>query len=88
MQSLPDCQQELRYCSAYPSVFYNKWYFDELYDAMFVKPAVRLGNFSGYVATAIPLMGLARQVSALVYQFFWRLFANKPGLYFIMPLQC
>ena len=24
-------------------LFYNKWYFDELYDAIFVKPAVRLG---------------------------------------------
>jgi NADH-quinone oxidoreductase subunit L len=25
-------------------LFYNKWYFDELYDAMFVKPAVRIGR--------------------------------------------
>ena len=24
---------------------YNKWYFDELYDAIFVKPALRLGRF-------------------------------------------
>ena len=25
-------------------LFYNKWYFDELYDAMFVRPALRLGQ--------------------------------------------
>ncbi len=25
--------------------FYNKWYFDELYDAIFVRPAVRIGAF-------------------------------------------
>ena len=25
--------------------FYNKWYFDELYDAIFVKPSLRLGRF-------------------------------------------
>ena len=25
--------------------FYNKWYFDELYEKTFVKPAVKLGNF-------------------------------------------
>ncbi len=27
------------------TLFYNKWYFDELYDVLFVKPAVRLGHF-------------------------------------------
>jgi NADH-quinone oxidoreductase subunit L len=26
------------------ALFYNKWYFDELYDAMFVQPALRLGR--------------------------------------------
>ncbi|NCF48000.1 MAG: NADH-quinone oxidoreductase subunit L [Bacteroidetes bacterium] len=25
--------------------FYNKWYFDELYDVVFVRPAVRIGEF-------------------------------------------
>ena len=25
--------------------FFNKWYFDELYDAIFVRPAVRIGSF-------------------------------------------
>jgi NADH-quinone oxidoreductase subunit L len=25
--------------------FFNKWYFDELYDAIFVRPAVRIGAF-------------------------------------------
>jgi NADH-quinone oxidoreductase subunit L len=25
--------------------FFNKWYFDELYDAIFVRPAVRIGTF-------------------------------------------
>jgi NADH-quinone oxidoreductase subunit L len=24
--------------------FYNKWYFDELYDFLFVRPAIRLGR--------------------------------------------
>ncbi len=27
------------------SFFYNKWYFDELYDILFVKPAQRIGRF-------------------------------------------
>ncbi len=27
------------------TLFYNKWYFDELYDVLFVKPAVRFGHF-------------------------------------------
>ncbi len=27
------------------ALFYNKWYFDELYDAIFVKPSLRLGRF-------------------------------------------
>lgn len=26
-------------------LFYNKWYFDELYDVVFVKPAFRIGRF-------------------------------------------
>ena len=26
-------------------LFYNKWYFDELYDAIFVRPAVRIGAY-------------------------------------------
>jgi NADH-quinone oxidoreductase subunit L len=26
-------------------LFYNKWYFDELYDAIFVRPAVRFGAY-------------------------------------------
>jgi NADH-quinone oxidoreductase subunit L len=25
-------------------LFYNKWYFDELYDAMFVQPALAIGR--------------------------------------------
>ena len=27
------------------ALFYNKWYVDEIYDALFVRPAVRLGRF-------------------------------------------
>lgn len=26
-------------------LFYNKWYFDEIYDVLFVKPAFRIGRF-------------------------------------------
>jgi NADH-quinone oxidoreductase subunit L len=34
--------------SAFPGLYkflYNKWYFDELYDALFVKPAMRIGSW-------------------------------------------
>ena len=27
------------------ALFYNKWYFDELYDAIIVRPALRIGRF-------------------------------------------
>jgi len=27
------------------ALFYNKWYFDELYDAVFVKPSLAIGRF-------------------------------------------
>jgi NADH-quinone oxidoreductase subunit L len=27
------------------ALFYNKWYFDEIYDALFVKPALAIGRF-------------------------------------------
>jgi NADH-quinone oxidoreductase subunit L len=30
----------------------NKWYFDEIYDAVFVRPAARSGGSSGGAATA------------------------------------
>ncbi|HEU4517926.1 MAG TPA: NADH-quinone oxidoreductase subunit L, partial [Microvirga sp.] len=37
-----------RLAAAVPAVYrflLNKWYFDELYDAIFVRPAMRLGRF-------------------------------------------
>ena len=32
---------------------FNKWYFDELYDRIFVKPAVRLASYYGHVAIKV-----------------------------------
>src|SRR5258708_38543091 len=37
-----------RTVAAFPRIhqfFFNKWYFDELYDWLFVKPAVAIGRF-------------------------------------------
>jgi len=37
---------------------YNKWYFDELYDFLFVRPAKRLGNFLWKVGDGLIIDGL------------------------------
>jgi NADH-quinone oxidoreductase subunit L len=37
---------------------YNKWYFDELYDAIFVQPAMRLGRFLWKVGDGLIIDGL------------------------------
>ena len=50
-------------------LLYRKYYFDELYDAVFVRPAVRLGAVFGAVADRLVIdggvMGLARGVRTL-----------------------
>jgi NADH-quinone oxidoreductase subunit L len=38
--------------------FYNKWYFDELYDFLFVRPAKRLGRFLWKVGDGMIIDGL------------------------------
>ena len=38
----------------HPRAVYNKWYFDELYDACIVQPALRIGRFFWKRATAPP----------------------------------
>jgi NADH-quinone oxidoreductase subunit L len=43
MPWLPDAT--VRRFSGLYALFYNKWYFDELYDAIFVQPALRIGRF-------------------------------------------
>ena len=49
--------------------FFNKWYFDELYDAMFVKPAIKLGNFFWLRGDRDTIDGLGPDgVSALVFR--------------------
>jgi NADH-quinone oxidoreductase subunit L len=40
--SLPD--RTVRTFKSLHTFFYNKWYFDELYDAIFVKPALAIGR--------------------------------------------
>jgi len=49
--------------------FYNKWYFDELYDAVFVKPAVQIGNVLWVRGDRDTIDGFGPDgVSALVYR--------------------
>ena len=43
MPWLPDAT--IRRFSALHALFYNKWYFDEIYDALFVQPSLRIGRF-------------------------------------------
>jgi NADH-quinone oxidoreductase subunit L len=50
-------------------LFYNKWYFDELYDAIFVKPAVRLGAMLWQRGDRDTIDGFGPDgMSALVYR--------------------
>ena len=44
----------------------NKWYFDELYDRLFVRPAFWLGACSGRAATARSSTGSADGIAAAV----------------------
>ncbi len=43
---------------------YNKWYFDELYDAIFVKPALRIGRFLWKKGDGATIDGLGPDNSA------------------------
>jgi NADH-quinone oxidoreductase subunit L len=67
------------------ALFFNKWYFDELYDAVFVKPALSIGRFfwkkgdgatidglgpDGIAARSLDLAGvLSRFQSGYLYQY-------------------
>ena len=42
---MPSCRRARRGASRrIYALFYNKWYFDELYDALFVQPALAIGR--------------------------------------------
>ena len=50
-------------------LFYNKWYFDELYDAIFVRPAVRIGAYLWQRGDRDTIDGFGPDgMSALVYR--------------------
>ena len=67
------------------ALFFNKWYFDELYDAVFVQPALAIGRFfwkkgdgatidglgpDGIAARSLDLAGvLSRFQSGYLYQY-------------------
>ena len=67
------------------TLFFNKWYFDELYDAVFVQPALAIGRFfwkkgdgatidglgpDGIAARSLDLAGvLSRFQSGYLYQY-------------------
>jgi NADH-quinone oxidoreductase subunit L len=49
--------------------FFNKWYFDELYDAIFVRPAVRVGRMLWQRGDRDTIDGFGPDgLSALVYR--------------------
>jgi NADH-quinone oxidoreductase subunit L len=49
--------------------FFNKWYFDELYDLIFVKPALRIGHFFWVRGDRDTIDGFGPDgMSALVYR--------------------
>jgi len=56
MPWLPDAT--IRRFSGLHALFYNKWYFDELYDAVFVKPSLALGRFLWKKGDAATIDGL------------------------------
>ena len=69
--------------------FFNKWYFDELYDRIFVSPAVRFGAFCGSVATRIRSTVLGQTACRGWFTGFLAIVpASRPALSFIMPLRC
>ena len=50
-------------------LFFNKWYFDELYEAIFVRPAVRIGTFLWQRGDNDTIDGFGPDgISALVYR--------------------
>ena len=76
--------------------FYNKWYFDELYDAIFVKPALWIGRFfwkkgdgavidrlgpDGLTARALDMAGvLSRFQSGYLYHYAFVMLIGVAGL--------
>jgi NADH-quinone oxidoreductase subunit L len=53
---------------AFPRVYFfllNKWYFDELYNAIFVKPLMRLAQFSWRIGDATIIDGVPNGLAAL-----------------------
>ena len=69
-------------------LFFNKWYFDELYDSIFVRPAVRIGTYLWRRGIRTQLTASAQMGCRPRLSFIGRLFAGANDLYFIMPSQC
>ena len=60
--------------------FFNKWYFDELYDALFVKPSVKLGRFLWQRGDKETIDGFGPDgISAAVYRLSDRLAQIQSG---------
>ena len=70
--------------------FFNKWYFDELYDRIFVGPAVRFGALLWQRGDKDTIDGFGPDgMSGLVYRISGCIVpASRPALSFIMPLRC
>ena len=82
--------------TALHTLFFNKWYFDELYDAVFVQPALRIGRFfwkkgdgatidglgpDGIAARAQDLAGvLSRFQSGYLYHYAFVMLVGVAGL--------
>jgi NADH-quinone oxidoreductase subunit L len=78
------------------ALFYNKWYFDELYDAVFVQPSLMIGRFfwkkgdgatidglgpDGIAARAVDLAGvLSRFQSGYLYHYAFVMLIGVAGL--------
>ena len=61
--------QFVRLFSPLHTLFYNKWYFDDFYDLIFVKPAIRLGGFFWERGDRDTIDGFGPDgMSALVYR--------------------
>ena len=68
---------------------YNKWYFDELYDFLFVRPALRLGRFLWKIGDGMIIDGLGPTASPRAC---WMRRAARcgcnPAMSITMPSRC
>ena len=70
-------------------LFFNKWYFDELYDAVFVRPAVRIGTYLWRRGDQDTIDGFGPDgMSAFVYRLSGSFRGFKADLCFITRSPC